>query len=96
MAPNVIVQLQEFDQLSESDWSSPTDPSELAKISVAVFLLHGTRSVPDSWFIDSVRHVNEHVADTHTREITGAGHIAPVVEPEAVADELVRFLEKSR
>lgn len=34
MAPNVVVQLQGFDQLSETDWSSPTDPSELVKISV--------------------------------------------------------------
>lgn len=44
LAPNVVVQLQEFDQFSESDWTSPTDPSELAKISVPVFLLHGTHS----------------------------------------------------
>lgn len=47
LAPNVPVQLREFEQLLESEWTSPTDPSELAEITVPVLLLHGTRSIPD-------------------------------------------------
>ena len=94
MAPNVLVQLREFPQVFESDWASSTDPSELAKISVPVLLLHGTQTIPDPWFIDSVRHVDEHVADSRMREITGAGHLGPILEPEAVADELKRFFEE--
>ena len=91
LAPNVPVQLREFEQLFESDVSGPTDPSELATIDVPVLLLHGTRSVPDPWFVDSVRHVAAHVDDARVREIEGAGHLGPALEPEAVADELGRF-----
>lgn len=43
-----------------------------------------------------VRHVDGHVADTYMREIIGASHFGPVLKSEAVADELVRFLETSR
>ncbi|WP_336344026.1 hypothetical protein [Halalkalicoccus ordinarius] len=43
-----------------------------------------------------VRHVDEHVADTHMREITGASHLGPVLKSKAVADEPLRFLEKAR
>ncbi|WP_436345599.1 alpha/beta fold hydrolase [Natronorubrum sp. FCH18a] len=91
LAPNVPVQLQEFEQVFESEGTSPTDPSELTKISVPVLLLQGTRSMPDPWFIDSAHHVTEYVADIHVREIAGAGHLGPVLKPEAVADELGRF-----
>jgi pimeloyl-ACP methyl ester carboxylesterase len=94
LAPNVLVQLQEFDKTFEADWASPTDPSELARISVPVLLLHGNHSIPDPWMPDSVRYVDEHVADTRMREITGAGHLGPVLKPEAVADELERFFEE--
>lgn len=91
LAPNVPIQLQEFEQVFESEGTSPTDPSELTKISVPVLLLQGTRSMPDPWMNDSAHHVAEHVADIHVREIADAGHLGPVLEPEAVADELGRF-----
>ncbi|WP_321112575.1 alpha/beta fold hydrolase [Halorussus salinisoli] len=91
LAPNVPIQLQEFEQVLESEGTSPTDPSELTKISVPVLLLQGTQSMPDPWFIDSANHVAEHVADIHVREIADAGHLGPVLKPEAVADELGRF-----
>lgn len=91
LAPNVPVQLQEFEQVFESEGTSPTDPSELTKISVPVLLLQGTRSMPDPWFIDSAHHVTEYVADIRVREIADAGHLGPVLKPEAVADELGRF-----
>lgn len=92
-AQNVPVFLQEQQQLFETGYPSPTDPSELAKITVPVLLLHGTRSIPDPWFIDSVHHVAEHVPDASVREISGAGHFGPTHQPKTVADELVRFFE---
>lgn len=90
-ARNIPVFLQEVQQMRESESTSPTDPSELSEITVPVLLLHGTRSIPDPWFIDGVRHVAEHVADSDVRKIAGAGHMGPSHEPEAVATELVQF-----
>lgn len=73
---------------------SPTDPSILSEITAPVLLLHGTRT-PLRWFTDAVSHVAAHVADATVREIPGAGHGGPLLESEAVADELVGFLVSS-
>lgn len=89
---NVPVFLQEMQQLDESEGPSPTEQSELATITVPVLLLHGSRSIPDPWFVDGVRHVAEHVPDSHVHEISGAGHMGPGTEPIAVADALGEFL----
>ncbi len=90
-APNVPVFLQEVRELGEGDGTNPTDPSTLAEISAPLLLLHGTRSIPDPWFSDGVNYIEEHAATTQVREIDGTGHMGPVHEPEAVADEIVRF-----
>lgn len=95
LAPNVPVQLEEFPRVLGGG-SSPTDPSALATIAVPVLLLHGTRSKPHPWFIDGVRHVAEHVPTAQVREIAGAGHLAPIVEPAAVSNELRRFFSTAR
>jgi pimeloyl-ACP methyl ester carboxylesterase len=87
----VPVDLREIQQATESQGPGPTDPSELARITVPVLLLHGSRSALRTWFTDGVRHVAHHVADPHVREITGAGHLGPSVQPEPVARELIRF-----
>ncbi len=73
---------------------SPTAPSMLAEINAPVLLLHGTRT-PLRWFTDAAHHVADHVTDAEVREISGAGHAGPILEPEAVADELVSFLATS-
>ena len=91
LAPNVPVQLREFEQLFESGVSGPTDPAALATIDVPVLLLHGDRSIPEPWMVDSVRHVARYVDDVRVREVDGAGHLGPGLEPDAVADELGRF-----
>lgn len=95
LAPNVPVQLEEFPKVLEGG-PSATDPSALARIDVPVLLLHGTRSKPHPWFVDGVRHVAEHVPRTEVREIAGAGHLGPILEPAAVADELRRFFTTAR
>lgn len=56
-----------------------------------VLFLHGTRSIPDPWLTDSIRHVAEHVPDSKVREIDDTGHMGPIHKPEAVADEVIRF-----
>ena len=88
--PYVPTLLEQDQQLTQSDEPSPTDPSELAKISAPVLILHGSQSTR-RWFNDGVRHVAEHIADSEVREIPGAGHHAVWVEPKPVADELIRF-----
>lgn len=90
-AANVEGFLGEMQQTFQSEAPSAIEPSELAKISVPLLLMHGTRSIPLDWWVDGIRHVSEHVVDPHVCEIDGAGHFAPVSEPAAVAGELVRF-----
>lgn len=85
--------LQELDQEAQSEGPSPTDPSVLAKIRVPVLLLHGSRTALRSWFTAGVRHVAEHVADPHVREIAAAGHFGVALAPEPIAEEIRRFLE---
>ncbi|WP_317175810.1 alpha/beta fold hydrolase [Halomontanus rarus] len=92
---HVPVHLQELEQATQSDDPGPTDPSVLARITVPVLLLHGSRTTMDGWFTDSVRYVADHVADPHVREIADAGHLGPYCEPDAVADELLQFFERA-
>lgn len=88
---NVPIHLQELEQATQSDDPGATYPSVLARITVAVLLLHGSRTVMEDWFTDSVGYVADHVADPHVREIAGGGHLGPSCEPNAVADELAQF-----
>lgn len=94
LAPNIPTHLQEMQAFASGGSGAPsaTDPAELATIAVPVLVLFGTRSVPRSWFIDGAHHVAEHVAEPHLRSIGGVGHMAPYLEPRAVADELTAFL----
>jgi pimeloyl-ACP methyl ester carboxylesterase len=59
----------------------------------AVALLQGTRSIP--WFIDGVRHVAAHVPDADLREVNGAGHLGPYLEPAGLAAELTPFFAEA-
>jgi pimeloyl-ACP methyl ester carboxylesterase len=73
-----------------------TDPEALARVTVPVLVLTGekTRLRP---FFDAVADlITGHVADAQVWRLPGAGHFAPVLEPESVADELVTFFESVR
>jgi pimeloyl-ACP methyl ester carboxylesterase len=97
LAPNIPIHLQEMQALASrgpGEWSA-TDPDELAKIAVPVLVLFGTRSIPRSWFIDGAHHIAEYVGEPHLRSIEGVGHMAPFLEPRAVADELMAFFAGS-
>lgn len=73
-----------------------TDPEALAAVTAPVLLLRGRKTLLGTWFADAARHIAQHVSDPHVRELPGAGHFAPVLAPEPVAKELIRFFELVR
>ncbi len=85
MAPNVPAWCAEM-----AEYGGAVDPAVLREVPVPVLLLQGTRS--PRWFRDSVDHVAAQLPDVRVREVADGGHMAPVVVPAAVAEELVRFL----
>jgi pimeloyl-ACP methyl ester carboxylesterase len=93
-AATIGVFLQEEQQAAASARPGSTSPEVLADIPVPVLLLHGSES--RSWFVDSVRHVAAHVPDPTIREVDGAGHWGPYLQPGAVADEMTRFFTAVR
>ena len=84
MAPNVPAWCQEM-----PEYAGATEPSVLAQVRVPVLLLQGTRT--PSWFVDSVRYMERHLADVRVAAVEGGGHMGPVLVPEIVAGELIRF-----
>jgi pimeloyl-ACP methyl ester carboxylesterase len=92
-APNLPTFLQEQEEARRAEQASSTDPSILAKITVPVLLLLGSRTRP--WFVDSARHVALHVANPTVRHISGAAHFGPYTAPAAVARELIQFFTRS-
>ena len=87
-APTLLTELQ---LEAQPGAFSPTNPALLAQITAPVLLLHGTRT-PLRWFTDAVHHVANHVTDAEIREISGAGHAGPILQPETIANEVIRFL----
>jgi pimeloyl-ACP methyl ester carboxylesterase len=73
-----------------------TDPEALGRVDAPVLLLRGQQTALATWFADATRHVAQHVSDPHVRELPGAGHFAPVLAPEPLAKELIRFFESVR
>lgn len=73
-----------------------TDPEELARVAVPVLLLRGEQTRLGTWFADAAQFIAQHVADPQVCQMPGVGHFAPVLEPEAVADELITFLQSVR
>ena len=90
-APNIPVFLQELNQAFQPKQPDPTAPSMLREIKVPFLLLKGEQSKP--FFIESVHHYSEHLANSDVRQIDNAGHFGPYIQPEAVAGELAAFFE---
>ncbi|TVR30522.1 MAG: alpha/beta hydrolase [Nitriliruptor sp.] len=90
----VPVALQEFQQthLAASEEPGPTDPSMLGRVRVPTLVLHGERTSL-RWVADGVQHLAEHVPDVEVRRLAGVGHLAPIVQPDGIATELIRFFE---
>jgi pimeloyl-ACP methyl ester carboxylesterase len=70
-----------------------TDPEALRMVTAPVLLLRGQQTALGTWFADAIRHIAQHVSDPHVRELPDAGHFAPLLAPELVAKELIRFFE---
>lgn len=68
-----------------------TDPEALARIQVPVLVLTGQQTRLRTFFSAAAGFITEHVVDSEIRELPGAGHFAPVLQPESVADELITF-----
>lgn len=73
-----------------------TDPDQLARITVPVLLLLGQQTRLRQFFTAAAEFIARNVADAQVWELPGAGHFAPVLAPESVADELITFFESSR
>lgn len=73
--------------------SRSTDAEALRRVGAPVLLLHGQRTALPIFVADATRHIAQHVRDSHVRELPGAGHFAPVIAPEAIAKELIRFFK---
>jgi pimeloyl-ACP methyl ester carboxylesterase len=73
-----------------------TDPEALARITVPVLVLMGQRTRLRSFFSAAAEFIAQHVDDSQVWELPGAGHFAPVLAPESVADELITFFDSAR
>jgi len=87
--------MRETRQSASYDGAQPTDPEVLGQINVPVLVLLAQRSRLSTWFTDSSQHVARYVANAQVRELPEVGHFAPMVAPESVAGEIVRFFTRS-
>lgn len=90
-SPYLPVVLQELQHATESSGPTPTDASELARITVPVMVLYGAQTAMRGWISASARHVADHTPTAQLREIDGLGHFAPVLGDEAIADEITQI-----
>jgi pimeloyl-ACP methyl ester carboxylesterase len=95
-ARNVPVCLQEAQQGMTYEGPRSTDPDLLGQITAPVLLLQGQQTALATFYVDAAQHIAQHVADPHVRELPGLGHIAPILAPERIAEELISFFETVR
>ena len=90
IARYLSVDLQEF--LEMANGASPTAPPALEQITAPVLLTHGSRTALP-WFTASIHNAAGRIPNVEVRELEGAGHLAPIVEPVRVADEIMPFFD---
>jgi len=95
-ARNVPVLVQEAQQGMTYDGPFSTDPDLLGQITAPVLLLRGQQAALATLFADAEQHVAQHVADPRVRELASIGHIAPILAPERIADELITLLHSAQ
>jgi pimeloyl-ACP methyl ester carboxylesterase len=93
---SIVAMLRYFQQNVPSEGPRPYDPEELAKISAPVVALWSRETTKGTWVSKSAQYLAQHVADGHVRELQGAGHFAPVLAPESIAEELISFFGSVR
>ncbi len=84
--PNLLNLLQQW---GEYEGPTPDDPAVLGAISAPVLVLHGADTTP--FLTASSRYVADRVPNARVHEIPGAGHVAPLTHPEALAEALTDF-----
>lgn len=82
--------LSVFRQLREHQGPAVDDPAVLRSISTPVLVVHGADT--KSFWIRSAQHVADNVPDAQTYAIPGAGHAAPLTDPDSLAEALIAFL----
>jgi pimeloyl-ACP methyl ester carboxylesterase len=93
-APSIPALLRAGRALAPYRGPVATDPEALARVTAPVLLLRGDQTRLGTFYSDTVRHVAEHVADPHVRDpLPGLGHLAPLLQPEPIAVELITFVE---
>lgn len=90
-AMHVPAMLQFVQQDGAYQGPRSTDPEGLARVKVPVLVLTGQQTRLRAFFSAAAEFIAEHVADAQVWELPGAGHFAPVLHPESVADELITF-----
>jgi pimeloyl-ACP methyl ester carboxylesterase len=83
--PNLLNLLQQA-MGSEEPYA---DPAVLGAIQAPVVVLLGSDTKP--FFTTSARYVTDHVPNAQVHQIPGAGHAAPLIHPEALAEALIKF-----
>ena len=73
-----------------------TDPELLRQVAAPVLLLRGQGTELRTFFADAAQYIAQHVPDPHVRELQGVGHLAPLLAPESIAEELISFFESVR
>lgn len=95
-AARVPAMLRFVQQDGTYDGPRATDPEALARITAPVLVLTGEQTRLRTFFSAVAEMLSEHVADSQVWRLPGAGHFAPLLEPESVADELITFFESVR
>ncbi|HEX5015002.1 MAG TPA: alpha/beta hydrolase [Candidatus Limnocylindrales bacterium] len=73
-----------------------TDPEALGIVTAPVLILRGRQTLLGTFFAEAARHIAQRVSDPHVRELPGVGHFAPLLAPQPLARELIRFFESVR
>lgn len=93
----VPAMLQEFRQGDTYQGPRPTDPEILAQVVVPVLVLGGQETLRRTLWVDSEQHIAQHVANPNIHEpLPGVGHMAPLVAPEPIANQLIPFFGTAR
>jgi pimeloyl-ACP methyl ester carboxylesterase len=95
MGPNAPADLAAIQQGSSYQGPRGTNPDALARLDVPLLLIQGARSNAGDWFHACVDYVASHVPHAEIKELPGHGHLAPMVDPEPVAAEVLHFLARS-
>lgn len=95
-AGRVPAMLRFLQQDGSYDGPRSTDAESLARITVPVLVLTGQQTRLRSFFSSAAEFITRNVVDSQVWELPGAGHFAPVLAPESVADELITFFEAVR